>query len=297
MLGAPDSLMGQDNWNVGFLRVPIEQMLTPGHPDITWLPPRPGHYVADPFGLERDGITHVFFEDFDQREGVGSIGHVAIARDGSVSDPEAVLVPSVHASYPFLVEYDGQVFMLPETSAAGELVLYQADKFPRGWRPVATLLAGIPALDASVIEHEGRWWMFATRSDQGGNQNLFMWHAPELFGPWAPHAANPVKTDPRSARPGGTPFVFEGHLYRPSQDDSLVYGGRVVLNRVGVLTPRAFVERPVASIEPQSPYSDGLHTLSAAGGYTLVDGNSRRLTLATLRRNVAGRLPGRRSSQ
>jgi hypothetical protein len=297
-IGAPDSLMGRDDWNVGVLPGPIEQVLiSKQRPEIRWLPTVPGHYAADPFGLERDGTLHVFYEDFDHGTHVGSICHVSISRDGTVTKPESVLNPGVHASYPFLVERDGEVFMLPETSAAGELVLYQAADFPRAWRPAATLLKKIPVLDASVIEYEGRWWMFATRKDRGGDQNLFVWHAPELFGPWVSHAANPVKTDARTARPGGTPFIVDGQLYRPSQDDSLVYGGRVVVNRVDVLTTREFAECPVTAVEPQrgSAYPNGLHTLSSAGANTLVDGNSRRLTLGTLREAAERRLPRRRT--
>ncbi len=299
-LGATDSLAGRDQWNVGYIELPISTLLDPKHElEIRWLPVRPEHYAADPFGLERDGVVHVFFEDFDQRTGIGSICHVAIDRDGRVSAPESVLNPGVHASYPYLVEHGGHVFMLPETAAARELVLYEARDFPYDWRPAATLLAGMPILDASVIEHDGRWWMFSTRNDRGGNQNLLIWYAPDLFGPWTAHAGNPVKTDARSARPGGTPFTFEGRLYRPSQDDSRVYGGRLVLNRVDVLTPGAFAEQHVALVEPPrgSPYPDGLHTLSAAGPYTLVDGNRRQRTLNRFARNLAGRLAGRRSGE
>ncbi len=164
---------------------------------------------------------------------------------------------------------------MPETAAAATLVLYEAVEFPRHWRPVATLLDGIPVVDASVVEHGGRWWMFATRADRGANNNLFIWHAPELTGPWTPHALNPVKTDSGSARPGGTPFVADGRLYRPSQDDSHAYGGRLVLNHVEVLAPDAFAERAVRTIDPRpdSPYPDGIHTLSRAGSRTLIDGN------------------------
>ena len=246
MRGWVDVLVRHHDWNIGIVQAPIERMLTADEgPAITWLPARPGHFAADPFGLERDGVLHILFEDFDQRRGRGSISHIAIGPNGTVSDPECVLDPGVHASYPFLVEHEGAVFMLPETSAAGELVLYEAVDFPHRWRPAVTLLPGIPAVDASVIEHAGRWWMFATRLDRGANNNLFVWYAPQLTGPWTPHAANPVKTDAHSARPGGTPFVSAGQLYRPSQDNSLVYGGRVILNRVDVLTPTAFSERPV----------------------------------------------------
>jgi hypothetical protein len=299
MLEVADKLVRHPDWNIGIVQAPIERMLAADEGQaITWLPARRGRYAADPFGLERDGVLHVFFEDFDQRRGRGSISHIAIAPNGTMSDPECVLDPGVHASYPFLVEHAGAVFMLPETAAAGELVLYEAVDFPHRWRPAITLLSGIPAVDASVIEHAGRWWMFAGRHDQGPNHSLFVWHAPQLTGPWTPHAANPVKTDARSARSGGTPFVSAGQLYRPSQDDSLVYGGRVVLNRVDVLTPTAFAERPVRAIGPRpgSRYPDGLHTLSAAGDRTLIDGNVRHFVRDALRLKVAGQLPGRRSS-
>ena len=174
----------------------------------------PGRYVADPFGVERDGVLHVLFEEFDQRRARGYISHLAIDPGGGVSEATPVLDPGSHASYPFLVEHEGGVFMLPEVAQAGELVFYQAVDFPYSWRPAVTLLPGVPAVDASVVEFDGLWWMFATRLDRGPNQNLFAWHAPTLTGPWTAHAANPVKTDARSARPGGTPFVWGGRLYR-----------------------------------------------------------------------------------
>jgi hypothetical protein len=282
-----------DDWQIGFVDAPIESVVaSDGELPITWLAGRPGRFAADPFGLERDGALHVFFEDYDQHRARGTISHVEIAADGTPGAPEPVLDPGVHTSYPFLIEDQGSIFLLPETSAAGKLVLYEALDFPRRWRPATTMLDDIPAVDASVIEYGGAWWMFATRSDRGPNHNLFIWHAPRLTGPWTAHARNPVKTDARSARPGGTPFWSEGRLYRPSQDDSHGYGGRVVVNEVEVLTPSAFVERPVRWIEPprDSAYPDGLHTLAGAGTRTLIDGNRRHFVKETFQRDVAARL-------
>lgn len=282
------------DWNVGIVAAAIDGVLAGSSgPAITWLPTRPGHFAADPFGLERNGILHVFFEDYDQRRGRGVICHRTVEPDGAVSGLESVLDPGVHASYPFLVEHEGVVFMLPETATAGALVLYEAVDFPYGWRPAATLLPAIPAVDASVIKHADRWWMFVTRADRGHNHNLFVFHAPDLFGPWTPHETNPVKTDARAARSGGTPFVSGGRLYRPSQDCSVHYGRRVVVNRVDVLTPSAFAERPVRSVESWagSPYPDGLHTISSVGDRTLIDGNVRHFVKDALRLKVARRLP------
>ncbi len=104
---------------------------------------------------------------------------------------------------------------------------------------------------------------------------LFVFHAADLHGPWMPHALNPVKCDLRSSRPAGTPFIGEdGALYRPAQDCSRVYGGAVAVNRVTRLTPHEFEEVITTHLRPdlEGPCPDGLHTLSAAGDLTLVDG-------------------------
>jgi hypothetical protein len=106
------------------------------------------------------------------------------------------------------------------------------------------------------------------------------------------HRLDPVKIDARSARPGGTPFVVDGILYRPAQDSSRRYGGRLAVNRVETLTPDRFVEQVAATINPSSRYPDGLHTLSAVGQRTLIDGNARHFipdALGTLVRQRFGR--------
>ena len=115
----------------------------------------------------------------------------------------------------------------------------------------ATLLEGVPVVDASVVPFQGRWWMFATVANLGAAHNLFLWHAPDLIGPWTPHHGNPVKTDARSARPGGTPFTMDGRLYRPSQDCSATYGGGITVCRVDSLTSDDFVETPIRWLGPR----------------------------------------------
>jgi hypothetical protein len=288
------ALTRHDDWNVGVISEPIDEVVADGGSGrVEWFPLRPGRFAADPFGVERDGVLHVFFEDYDQREGRGVIAHTAIEPDGRSSDPVVVLDTGLHASYPFIVEDGGATYMLPELSAANELVLYAATSFPTGWEPVATLLTGIRVVDATVVRHLDRWWMFATIADLGAGHNLFLWHAPALAGPWTPHAANPVKTDARSARPGGTPYLVDGVLYRPSQDCSVTYGGAVIVCRIDVLTPREFLETPIRSIAPRadSPHRDGLHTLSSVGGRTLIDSKTTHLVSGVLERQLGGRVP------
>jgi O-antigen/teichoic acid export membrane protein len=290
LLAGDSPWIRQDDWSIGLVDRSVERVLRWGDPAAgeearseavmpRWLPHRAGTYAADPFGLVRGSETHVFFEEFDQRRQRGRIAHLAVAADGSTSDPQPILEPGCHVSYPFLLEVAGEVWMIPETADLNEVRLYRALDFPGRWRLESVLLAGVPVSDPTVIERDGRWWLFGTSRGRGVNEALRLWHAPSLTGPWALHSNDPVKVDVRSSRPAGTPFLVDDVLYRPSQDCSTRYGGQVVVNRVDLLTPDLYHERVVAHVAPfgAAGQPDGVHTINPVGGRTLVDGNCRHL--------------------
>jgi O-antigen/teichoic acid export membrane protein len=293
VLAARRPLTQHDDWNVGVVRRPITAFLTSDDlGPVTWLPTRTGRYAADPFGLEREGSLHILFEDFDLRKGRAVISHATVDATGASSEPEQVLDPGCHVSYPYLVEAEGTVWMIPETADAAELRLYVATDFPSRWHLETTLLKGVRVSDPTVIFREGQWWLFGTSRGLGVDHALRIWQAPELTGPWSIHRVDPVKVDARSARPGGTPFLMDGVLYRPSQDSSRRYGGRIAVNRVETLSVESYEERSVALVgpHPRSPYPDGLHTLSAAGGSTLIDGNAVHFIPAVMHAELRERL-------
>jgi hypothetical protein len=298
----PRSWFQHDHWNIGIIEQPIADFVNPQRErqPVKWLPaPRRGEFIADPFGVVRDGRLTVFCEHLDYRgDAVGTIAAIQPSEAGARLPVAIGPVPAVHLSYPAIFEHDGRLWCIPETQGAREVALYALERFPDKWTRVKTLIANATIVDATVFRHGELWWM-AGASDPGGahlGTDLHLWYATELTGPWTPHPSNPVKTDVSSARPAGMPFVVDGILYRPAQDSSLTYGSRVVINRVRALTTATFREEPVAFVEPDinGPYPDGLHTLSGVGGITLVDG--KRLGFAgaefrrVLRRMVMRRL-------
>jgi hypothetical protein len=284
-------LVRHEQWNIGIAHCPIAAFLRPGNaPRITWFPDAPrGQFRADPFAVQRGGELYIFYEHFDYATFNGRL--VALVTDSSFNNWQAhdVMPQSVHASYPFLLEHEGELYCTPETQKAGEVKLYRSRRLPDDWEFVATLLRGFPAVDPTVFRHNGRWWMFCVSGEQGADDRLHIWHAPELPGPWTPHARNPVKVDRSSARPGGTPFVHAGELFRPAQDCSRTYGGRIVLMRITSLTPDHFAEEHAAAVEPQPgwPFPDGLHTLSAAGDLTLIDAKRYLFTAGGFRQKLS----------
>ena len=267
-------LFFSSSWNMGVAKAPIESFSKGGQlPAIVWYPKADvQRFAADPFGLIVDGKQVVLCESLFP--GADGTIHSATFDGASWSkDLEPSLELPFHLSYPYLIRRDGEIYCVPEASGSGEIAMYRAVRFPDRWEKQMTLLPGIGGVDASIVQFDGVWWMFAGDIADGPDHKLSVWHSEDLFGPWHAHAGNPVKIDIRSARGAGTPFVVDGTLYRPSQDCSQTYGGRVIVNRIRKLTHTEFVEEPASIVNPKpdGPYRFGLHTLSRFGEYTLVD--------------------------
>jgi hypothetical protein len=277
-----ESVFLEERWHVGLVRAPIERFLEPSFtPVIEWLPyRRPRGFLADPFLARAGAETRLLMEDWDDRSFKGSIVEVGLEQGLGGQRPRRALEAPTHMAYPFAFEHDGSVFCTPETYQRRGVFLYALDSDGQ-WREHAMLLEGFAAVDPTVVHHGGRWWLFCTDADDDDQGKLLLWCSPELLGPWQPHPGNPVKTDIRSGRPAGTPFVFEGELYRPAQDSAGSYGRAVVINRVTRLTTTEYAEEPVARFAPPpgSPYPDGAHTLAGLGDLTAVDG--KRMALAS----------------
>ncbi len=275
-----ESLFRHDQWNVGRIDRPISSFLNSNAAaKVHWLKaPRRSEYFADPFGVWRDNRLTVLYEHFSYGSNRGTIAAVECAQNADAqSTPVAVRIgpqPAVHLSYPYLFEAENRLLCVPESYQAAEVGLYELENFPDRWVKVANLLEASLVVDATLFQHEGRWWLAGSEpTHKGASCELNLWYADAPSGPWHAHAGNPVKIDVRSARPGGTPFYADGVLYRPAQDCTKTYGDRIIINRVVTLTTTAYREVPAATVEPDSrgPYPAGLHTLSSAGTSTLID--------------------------
>ena len=274
-----------DHWNIGLVQSPVNEFLKDNKSfPVNWLPDLPpNQFRADPFVINRDEDVYIFFENFDYKFAQGSIAYVVLGRDRP-AEAKLVIAGYKHLSYPFLIEYEGEMYCVPESSASGDVAIYRAINFPDEWIKAATLLPAFAGVDPTLFHYAEYWWLAATDRYDGPDYKLHLWYAKDLLGPWLPHHNNPVKMDICSARPAGTPFVFRNELYRPSQDCSKSYGNRIVLNRVRRLSPVAFEEEPASMILPDSlsPDIDGTHTLCAAGQITLVDGKREEIALKSL---------------
>ncbi|POF63266.1 formyl transferase [Novacetimonas maltaceti] len=270
-----------DIWRTGLIDAPMAQVLRDGvgaHP-VTWIDnPGPFRFIADPFGVWHDGRLHVFAEAYDYRVKIGRIDVFVFDRALNMLEHCPVLVEPWHLSYPVIVrDTDGTLYMMPESGRSGRQNLYRATDFPYRWEPVREFAFPGAAVDASPIFYEGRWWMFYAPWGHSATDRISLLHvawADRLMGPWHPHPGNPVRRDIRSTRPGGTPIVTGDGLVLPTQDCARTYGGAITPLHVTTLTPQHFEARtgePLHAPAAFAPFTDGMHTLSAAGDVTLLD--------------------------
>ena len=235
------------------------------------LPPK-DRFWADPFAIKVDDRYYVFIEELLYDTNKGHISVLEIDRKGVVKGPTKVLERDYHLSYPFVFEWKGEYYMVPESAANKTIELYRARSFPFKWQLEKVLMTDVRAKDATLAQIDGKWWMFVSLSEHSIPDELHLFSAETPLGPWTPHRRNPVKSDVRGSRPAGALFEWSEDVYRPAQDSSGRYGYAISINRVIQLDDEGFREEQVSSILPNWD-KDLLatHTIAIAGDLTVVD--------------------------
>lgn len=220
-------------------------------PDWILNPPT-DRFWADPFPIEWQGRRWMLVEELPFSTMKGHLAAIELFADGKHSEPQTIMAPPHHLSYPFIFEWNNALYMIPESNAAGNVVLWQCDELPTKWKQVTVMLDDVRAADTTLIQYHDHWWMFTALAQKDAciHDELHLYFADSPLGPWQAHPQNPIKSDSRSARPAGNLFISEGNLYRPAQDCSTEYGSATVINRIDELDTENFSETPVARLDP-----------------------------------------------
>lgn len=265
-----------ESWKIGVLDFPIYEILRI-NPEISWIETGDKlNFVADPFGFTVGGKKYVVFEDYSQFKKKGRISLAALNDDMTLGERKIILDDGKHLSYPFVLNHEGRIFLICESYKSCKLSLYEIDQKDLSLKKIRDIFTDKKIVDPTIIFYQNKFWLFYT---VGGDcdAKLYIAYANSLFDDFKEHSKNPVKIDSSSARSAGTPFIFNGELYRPAQNCSEVYGESIVVNRIVVLNEENFAEEFVREIKPHSKSfnCEGLHTLSALGNITLIDGKKK----------------------
>jgi hypothetical protein len=265
------ALRYRERWTVQFIRQNWrDAVLWRGTPVKC---PR-GHFHADPFVVTYRGRTCIFAEDYVFATGKAHVSAFELTDAGAVELGIALQEPH-HISFPYIFQFEGRLFMCPESRAAGEIRIYECVDFPLQWRLRKVAMRAVAA-DTMIFFRDGLWWMLANIShvephDCGSELHVF-WATTPLTDEWQPHECNPVISDPMRARNGGL-LVDDEELVRVAQSRRFgVYGNAARLFRITRLTPQEYAEEPVSGITPEFAAGiHGSHHFHSNGRYSVWD--------------------------
>ena len=192
-----------------------------------------------------------------------------------------------HMSYPATFEHGGRQFVIPEMVACSAPRIFA---FENGALSDAGPLkvTGEPRLlDPTLIEHDGRLYLFGNDLSVGAN-TLLLWSADSLDDRFRPHPASPVRLSPEGARMAGNIIRAGGRLIRLGQDFTSGYGDGIIGFEIEALTPDTYRERRLGSLR----FNDrrGPHTLNVRGGEMVFDWYVDRVSPLASFRRLAARL-------
>ena len=264
-------------WNIALHSVPGEFEIDRQLPNATLIfsshqlrrDLRHIHTRADPFLFATRDELYLFFEAVE----TSWHGRIRIYKTRDMvtfANIGTILELPYHLSYPAVFSHGRSVYMIPKSSKANEVALFEFKDFPFRLEKINVILKG-SYVDTSPLYYKGVWYLFTT-SPSG----LEIFFATDIVnGPYCPHPKNPITRDQRFSRSGGLPVIVNGRLFRIAQDCSKTYGGNLNILQVFDLSTSSYREELVREgffLCDQPWNSEGGHHLSVANfrGETVV---------------------------
>ncbi len=271
-----NELFRSEQWNIGIVKKSLSYIIEYGIPEkeIIWAPAQSHkRFKADSFAYTFEHKIMILFECFDYKTRTGTIREIIYNEKDGFSGERTVLEKPYHLSYPYIFSCNDEWYCIPESFGNRQVDIYKIDKTSGGLNFHKTILENTDNVDSSVYKYNDKWWLFCTKNSEDSNSKLFLYYSDNFDGPYQPHQANPVKTDIRSARPAGNLFIKDKILYRPAQDCSKTYGGKIALNKIKKLNTLEFEEETEGYISQlkNCKFNIGIHTICEAGNYTIFD--------------------------
>lgn len=205
-----------------------------------------GTFNADPFVIEKDNKNFCFVECFNYSEKKAKINVYELSEKGYVFLGTA-LEESFHLSFPYIFEFNNEIYMVPESSKNRDIRLYKCQNFPLDWRLQEVLIDNIDAADSMIFQKDNIWWLMTNEDPlrlNNHNYQMNLYHSESLLdGEWISHKNNPIIMDSNKARNAG--LVFDGSdVFRVSQAFGFYkkYGENFSLNKIEMLDTNNYLE-------------------------------------------------------
>ncbi len=241
------------------------------------LPHTDDYWYADPLIVCRDGRDIVFMERVDRHTGLGAIVYSDIT-DGEWSTPVSVIAEDFHMSFPMCFEWDGELYMIPETEMDRGINLYRCISFPDNWERLAHVLDGSHLVDTVVVSKADNGIEFLTSEYLEGDDFYTRFRRFRLIrntsgGIEAEDLGLVDEQYTLKSRMAGYPLERDGRVIYPVQrSTSGVYGYSVEFRADDPLNGELIREMTPGSVRCDAGRRlIGVHTYSVSDRYEVID--------------------------
>lgn len=264
-----------DKWNVGIINQSMDDLIKKKRLNkIVWLKEDNVDYSADPFITEINNEVKIYYEELNFWHGKGKIMMIDGLDFKTKKEVSGIIPSNIHLSYPYLFKHESEIFCIPETSQAKEVVLYKVNvSKPNMLIKHKVLLTGKEYVDTSIFYYNHKYWLFTNVS--GVNNQLYIYYASTIDGDFQPHTMNPIPVDKNECRGAGSLFIVNNTIYRPTQNPKNCYGGSIQINKILNLSESNYESETAFEILPDKKYSRGIHNISFTENKIVVDGKRR----------------------
>lgn len=230
-------------------------------------------WYADPILAEHNGKTFLFYEAVNHDH--GRIEVAEVLTDCSLGKPTVILEDECHYSYPFVFRWQDNWYMIPESSASGQVRLYRCEEFPVKWEMVTVLLQQ-QTVDTTVFEQDGQLFLLTYLLCPGSERVKPQAYKLTLGEQNQVVPMDWTDYDELKCRGAGPVFRAGDKAIRPAQSsEENRYGNSVLLYEIQTCNP-SYTEEQKGELLPDSimakdVWFDGLHTYAVSEHYEAID--------------------------
>lgn len=266
-----DKYTNDEIWNIGFVSLDIKKIIEVDSLNINWMKHSYNdRWFADPFILSTtpDRII-LLVEEYYLPLKKGRISRLIVDRHRyQLLSCDVVLELASHLSFPAILRIGQEIYIYPENSKIGKLVLYKYIEESNKAEMVSELI-NEPLTDAIITTSFNKYYIFSTKKPTPNKNTLNIYSSNKIDGVYL--MDHTFVFEDNCARNAGDLFYINGKYIRPAQDCNGKYGKGLVLQEVLFRDNRFFFKELKRFYPKNQKWNAGMHTLNIYNGIIVVD--------------------------
>lgn len=247
-----------------------ENLITGNKTCFNVIEPTLSKWYADPFPFVYEGKKYIFVEICDDRnDEKGTIGVCDLSNGSRFVE---IINEPFHMSFPNVFVFNNKIYMMPETSGAHQLRLYESVEFPYKWKLASVLLENIDVVDTVILKTEqNTLWAIGQKLPSKSNV-LFEIDMVNLFG-----VVHSLSGEFLDKRPAGNFLKIREKTVHTLQECGKVYGEYLHVCELSEFSNTKLCEKDIGKITVEDVKTDSskkyrrIHTYNKVDGIEVID--------------------------